>query len=176
MAQSIIRQTAVLIVTPRPFRTCSGRGLLPLLDGSRMLAAASPRGEFISPAISASNWSAGPNPPLPAMWHSVCTSSDGKRVGVLGNATYISSDSGVSWRTNPITGSTIACSANGTNWIIAGTHIFTSSDAGITWQTNLSNAQWLGGTVSADGCEMVAVGSGQGTWLGLRNHFSATLH
>jgi hypothetical protein len=36
----------------------------------------------------------------------------------------------------------------------------------VTWQTNLATAQWLGGTVSADGDEMVAVGSGQGTWIG----------
>jgi hypothetical protein len=97
---------------------------------------------------------------------SVCTSSDGKWIGALGSATYISSNFGVTWVTNNFTGNTIACSANGTNWIIASDHIYTSTDAGVTWQTNLATAQWLGGTVSADGDEMVAVGSGQGTWIG----------
>src|SRR6185312_9947536 len=41
-----------------------------------------------------------------------------------------------------------------------------SVDAGVTWVTNFSSAQWLGGLVSADGAEMAAVGSGQGTWIG----------
>jgi hypothetical protein len=137
-------------------------------DGSRMIAgvldpSADDGGVYFSGDFGAT-WTLTSAP----RWNigSVCTSSDGKWIGALGIATYISSDSGVTWRTNQFTGRTIACSANGTNWIIASDHIYTSTDGGITWQTNLSSAQWLGGTVSADGDEMVAVGSGQGTWIG----------
>jgi hypothetical protein len=137
-------------------------------DGSRMLAgvvnpAANDGGVYFSSDFGAT-WTQTSAPHRNI--GSVCTSSDGKWIGALGSETYISSDSGVTWRTNQFTGKTIACSANGTNWIIASDHIYTSTDAGVTWQTNLSTAQWLGGVVSADGDEMAAVGSGQGTWIG----------
>jgi hypothetical protein len=132
-------------------------------DGSRMLAAVNIGGVYFSSDFGAT-WTTA-NPQLPGC-NSVCTSSDGKWVGAVGNAIYISSNGGVTWRTNNIGGQTIACSANGTNWIVAGDHIYTSVDAGVTWTTNFSTAQWVGGVVSADGCEMAAVGSGQGTWIG----------
>jgi hypothetical protein len=137
-------------------------------DGSRMIAgvvnpAANDGGVYFSSDFGAT-WTLTSAPPRNI--GSVCTSSDGKWIGALGSTTYISSDSGVSWRTNQFTGKTIACSADGTNWIIASDHIYTSTDGGVTWQTNLATAQWLGAAVSADGDEMAAVGSGQGTWIG----------
>ena len=133
-------------------------------DGSRMFAAANVgSGVYFSSDFGATWTSANP---LLSGCSSVCTSSDGKWVGAINNSTYISSNGGATWRTNNLSGGIIACSADGTNWIIAGNHIYTSADAGATWTTNLSFAQWLGGAVSADGSEMVAVGSGQGTWIG----------
>jgi hypothetical protein len=132
-------------------------------DATRLIAGTT-EGVYYSSDFGA-NWAPG-NSPSPGMG-AVCISSDGKSIGGLGTKTYISSDSGLTWRTNDLLGSFIACSANGTNWIIAGAYICTSVDAGVTWTTNLTSAQWLGGVVSADGCEMAADGSGQGTWIGL---------
>ena len=132
-------------------------------DGSRMVAAANPGSVYFSEDFGAT-WT--PTNLPNAYWLSVCISSDGKTIGAVANRVFISTNAGVTWRTNAITGHGIGCSADGNTWIVAGSQIYTSTDGGVTWQGNLASAQWNSGVVSADGAEMVAMGSGQGTWLG----------
>jgi hypothetical protein len=133
-------------------------------DGSRMVAGANGGSVYFSSDFGAS-WTPG-NLPAQA-WLAVCTSAGGQWVGAASSTrTYVSSDSGAHWLTNLFAGRSIACSANGTNWVISSAQIETSTDGGNTWQTNLAPAQWNGVAVSADGCFMVAQGSGQGTWTG----------
>jgi hypothetical protein len=132
-------------------------------DGRRMVAAANGGAIYFSGDCGTS-WTPGN---LPAQfWNSVCASANGKWVGATGNQSYISSDAGGTWRTNHIAGQTIACSANGTNWLIVGGQIYTSTNSGADWQTNLASAQWNAGAISADGSEIIVVGTAQGTWLG----------
>jgi hypothetical protein len=133
-------------------------------DGARMVAAVNGGSLYFSEDFGAT-WAETNLPPQ--SWASVCISSDGNWVGATSSTgSYISSDAGAHWLTNQIAGLTIACSANGTNWIIGGEQLYTSSDGAMTWQTNLSAAEWLGGAVSADGCEITALGWGAGIWLG----------
>ena len=132
-------------------------------DGSRMVAAASFGSVYFSEDFGAT-WA---STNLPGeFWNSVCISRDGQVVGAIASSIYISTNTGVTWSTNAISGRSIACSADGSTWIAAGQQIYTSTNGGVTWQTNLASAQWNAGVVSADGAEMVAFGSGQGTWLG----------
>ncbi len=140
------------------------RSLASSVDGGRMVAAASPGLIYFSQDFGATWTTAN----LPAQsWNSVCTSSDGKTVGAIGNTLYISTNAGVTWSTNAMGGRSIACSADGSTWILAGQQIYTSTNGGTTWQANLASAQWNAGVVSADGAEMIAFGSAQGTWRGL---------
>ena len=132
-------------------------------DGSRMVAAASFGSVYFSEDFGAT-WA---STNLPGeFWNSVCISRDGQVVGAIASSIYISTNTGVTWSTNAISGRSIACSADGSTWIAAGQQIYTSTNGGVTWQTNLASAQWNAGVVSADGAEMVAFGSVQGTWLG----------
>jgi hypothetical protein len=129
-----------------------------------MVAGASGGNVYFSSDFGA-NWTPG-NLPVEG-WSAVCTSVDGQWVGAASNTrTYISSDSGVHWLTNLFAGRTIACSANGSNWVVSSAQIETSTDGGNTWKANIASAQWNGAAVSADGCLIVAQGSGQGTWMG----------
>ncbi|HWC61832.1 MAG TPA: hypothetical protein VHC44_19245 [Verrucomicrobiae bacterium] len=134
-------------------------------DGGLMIATASLGGVYFSGDFGAS-WILTALPT--SLWNSVCTSSDGKWIGATdGFGSYVSSDGGRTWLTNQISGNTIACSADGTNWLITGEDIYTSTNGGTTWATNVSGSLWRAGAVSADGSEMAALGSEQGTWLGL---------
>ena len=134
-------------------------------DGGQMVAAAVSGSVYFSQDFAAT-W-APTN--LPSQnWNTVCVSSDGKWVGAISSVnSYISSNSGVTWQTN-MAGRAFACSANGTCWLIGGTQqIYTSTDNASTWQTNLSAGPWYSGAVSADGCQMIAIGSSaQGIQLG----------
>jgi len=133
-------------------------------DGSRMVASANPGNVYFSQDLGVT-WT--PSDLPSTNWNSVCVSRNGKWVGaVSGTNSYISSDAGVSWQTNQLAGKIIACSADGAHWLITGSQVYISNDYGSNWQTNLATTQWYGGTVSADGCEMVVTGSGQGMFLG----------
>jgi len=95
-------------------------------DGTRMIAAAGALGLYFSSDFGV-NWIS-QNLPLSG-FVSLCTSSDGKTIGLTGISTIISTDSGVTWRTNTLGGQTIACSAQGSDWIVAGNQIYTSIDS-----------------------------------------------
>jgi hypothetical protein len=133
-------------------------------SGLRLAAADNSGGIYFSEDLGAS-WNKTSFPGQ--SWNSVCVSGDGNWVGAAsGTESLISSDFGVTWQTNSLSGLSIACSANGSNWVIVNGNIFTSTNRGSSWQTNLASAVWNAGAMSADGDEIVVFGSGQGTWLG----------
>lgn len=134
-------------------------------DGGQMIAAAISGKVYFSEDFGAS-W-APTNLPT-QNWNGVGVSSDGKWVGAISSVnSYISSDLGVTWQTNGISGRGIACSANGTCWLISGTQVYTSTNNASTWQTDLPSGTWFPGVVSADGCLMITMGGGaQGIQLG----------
>ena len=133
-------------------------------DGREIVAAASGGNIYVSTNFG-NNWLP---ISLPAQaWKSACVSADGAAIGATGANTYISQDSGVHWITNKTVGGSIACSADGATWMIAGAQVYTSSDRGVTWVTNSVTAGRTG-AMSADGCEIVAGGTGGGStdWVG----------
>jgi len=133
-------------------------------DGGRMIGAVLGNDLYFSTNFGAT-WT--PTNLPPQSWRSVCVSSDGKSIGATGNlGTYVSGNAGISWTSNKINGNTVACSANGSTWIVTGSQVYTSNDGGAAWQTNLSTGQWYNGAVSADGCELVAIGFPGGTMIG----------
>jgi len=133
-------------------------------DGRRMVGAAN-GGIYFSTNFGA-NWT--PDNPSPA-GAEVCISSDGNWVGITGANTYISSDGGSHWMTNGFGPASIACSADGTDWIVGGPQVYISADGGKTWVTNLSALPPVltyGVAASADFCQLIATGPGQGIWSG----------
>jgi hypothetical protein len=136
-------------------------------DGRRLVAFASNEAVYFSADFGAT-WSPTNLPPEP--WTSACISGDGQWVGTASETnSYISSDSGVTWLTNNISGNDISCSADGTHWLIVGLQTCTSTDSGKTWQTNFDSgppSNWNAGKMSADGAEVFVMIIGSGLWLG----------
>jgi len=108
------------------------------------------------------------------VWRAVACSANGDVIAseygpLSGPPTriYVSTNGGVSWTSNNVTGfsidqhspwAAIACSADGSRLVAMDGYIQTSTNFGVTWQTNdLPNEYWNSVASSADGHRFVAV-------------------
>jgi photosystem II stability/assembly factor-like uncharacterized protein len=136
-------------------------------DGKQVVAAVYGEKIYVSTNLGM-NWTA-TSAPIKS-WNSICSSSDGRILAATADdGTSISTNSGSTWITTNIFGTSIACSADGTRLVLAGfaEQIWTSADSGMTWATNNAPSGWHGVASSADGCKLLAVGSGSpGVWVG----------
>ena len=99
-----------------------------------------------------------------ASWQKVVSSADGTKLAILGytNAIYTSSDGGVTWKSNSVSGITswqgIASSADGSKLFAAANNgpIYISTDSGTNWiqDTNVPIENLYGLTSSADGSKL----------------------
>ncbi|HZI33025.1 MAG TPA: hypothetical protein VFF11_11840, partial [Candidatus Binatia bacterium] len=80
-----------------------------------------------------------------------------------GSVIYNSTNSGLTWRTNPVpsaTWHTVACSVDGTKLVAVPLNgrSYTSTNSGTTWTTNnLPNDSWQSVVSSADGTQLAVV-------------------
>ncbi len=141
-----------------PIRFNSMRALVPVSPA--VLAVCTDRGSFRSSDGGAS-WF-----PIPAAFTHLALDSSGALCGLLGNAVYVSPDSGVSWNgpTLPAAGvfASIAYSmyapARGTMLAISRATLYRSTDAGQHWDSLAvpfaSRTGYDGGTLSGDGANL----------------------
>jgi photosystem II stability/assembly factor-like uncharacterized protein len=96
-------------------------------------------------------------------------------VASSGDYIYTSTDSGVTWIQQTLSGSRnwklITSSADGTKLVAAtsGGYFYTSIDSGATWtvQTGTGERNWSSITSSSDGTKLAAVASGGSVWTSL---------
>jgi|ERR1017187_100011 hypothetical protein len=134
-------------------------------DGNKIIAAAAGDKIYVTTNFGTS-WAATAS--STDGWSSVAANVDGTRLIASGNATYVSTNSGGSWRlATPQTG-VVASSADGVKLIVAGNAIYTSSNSGVTWTSNSVPGGWSCVASSADGSEQVVGSStfyGEGIWI-----------
>jgi hypothetical protein len=136
-------------------------------DGSRMAAAATNGGIFVSTDFGAT-WNATSAPSN--QWTALTISADASTLAAADNTyLYVSSDLGTNWVINAVPGTGnwrgLACSADGTKLIAAAEgydlyypfgEIVLSTDFGQTWRQMGPDEPWAGVTCSADGTHIVA--------------------
>lgn len=96
-------------------------------------------------------------------WAAIASSSDGTKLAAIGDYFETSTNSGMTWTQQAVSGTCIASSADGTKLVRAvyAGGIYTSTNSGASWtQSNAPNEIWQAIASSSDGTKLVAVTKG----------------